>query len=239
LCHCIALEAFIQTRRSLGAAGRGMSPLDIALEYIDRGWSPVPVPHKSKAPLDKGWPAKVVTEENAHRYFNGEAQNIGVRLGGLSGGLADIDLDCAEAIAAAAAFLPGTRTFGRASKRLSHWLFKTDLAATEDVATITFTDTQKPAKVILEIRIGGGGKGGANGLPGFGSPKRGGDRMGGPARGRGNRWQRVEARGCAAGRMCAARPCVSPTRRPARGRDCRRGVLVPARVRGPGHKAVC
>src|ERR1700730_14261195 len=133
---CAELEAFIQTRRSLGAAGRGMSPLDIALEYIDRGWSPVPVPHKSKAPLDKGWPAKVVTEENAHQYFNGEAQNIGVRLGGLSGGLADIDLDCAEAIAAAAAFLPGTRTFGRASKRLSHWLFKTALAATEDGATI-------------------------------------------------------------------------------------------------------
>src|SRR6266853_1270049 len=47
---CAELEAFIQTRHSLGAAGRGMSPLDIALEYIDRGWSPVPIPHKSKRP---------------------------------------------------------------------------------------------------------------------------------------------------------------------------------------------
>ena len=81
---CIELEALIQTRRSLGAAGRGMSPLDVALEYIDRGWSPVPIPHKSKAPLDKGWPAIVVTEENAHQYFNGEAQNVGVRLGDIN-----------------------------------------------------------------------------------------------------------------------------------------------------------
>jgi Bifunctional DNA primase/polymerase, N-terminal len=155
---CIELEALIQKRRSLGAAGRGMSPLDVALEYIDRGWSPLPIPHKSKAPLDKGWPAIVVTEENVHQYFNGAEQNIGVRLGGLSDGLADIDLDCVEAITAAPAFLPSTRTFGRASKRFSHWLFKTGLAATEEVATIKFQDTQKPAKVILEVRIGGGDK---------------------------------------------------------------------------------
>jgi Bifunctional DNA primase/polymerase, N-terminal len=64
-----------------------MSALDIALEYLRRGWSPVAISHRSKAPLDKGWPAKVVTEETAHQYFNGEAQNIGVRLGELSGGL--------------------------------------------------------------------------------------------------------------------------------------------------------
>jgi Bifunctional DNA primase/polymerase, N-terminal len=132
-----------------------MTALETALEYIRRGWSPVPVPYKSKAPLDKGWPAKVVTEENAPQHFNGTAQNIGVRLGELSGGLADIDLDCAEAIAGAPAFLPRTRTFGRASKRYSPWLYKTGLAAIEDAATIKFTDTQKPAKVILEIRIGG------------------------------------------------------------------------------------
>src|ERR1700730_12322071 len=119
---CIELEALIQTRRSLGAAGRGMSPLDIALEYIDRGWSPVPIPHKSKAPLDKGWPAIVVTEENAQQYFNGEAQNVGVRLGGLSDGLADVDLDTIEAVRTGVYFLPRTLCFGRSSKPRSHWL---------------------------------------------------------------------------------------------------------------------
>ena len=143
-----------------------MSPLDFALEYLRRGWSPVPVPFKSKAPLDKGWPAKVVTKENAHQYFNGEAQNVGVRLGSLSDGLADIDLDSVEAIAAAPFFLPATRTFGRASKRCSHWLYKTGLAATEDVATIKFTDTQKPAKILLEVRIGGSGKAAQTVFPG-------------------------------------------------------------------------
>ena len=87
-------------------------------------------------------------------------------MGAVSGDLADIDLDCAEATAAAPFFLPGTRTFGRASKRCSHWLYKTELAAIEDVATIKFTDTQKPAKVILEIRIGGGGKAAQTVFPG-------------------------------------------------------------------------
>src|SRR5580704_10504155 len=82
---CIELEAFIQTRRSLGAAGRGMSPLDIALEYIDRGWSPVPVPHKSKGPTAKGWQNLRITEADAPQWFNGEAQNIGVLMGEASG----------------------------------------------------------------------------------------------------------------------------------------------------------
>jgi hypothetical protein len=148
-----------------------MIPLDIALEYLRRGWSPVPVPYKSKAPLDKGWPAKVVTEETAHQWFNGEAQNIGVRLGELSDGLADTDLDCAEAITAAPYFLPRTLCFGRASKPRSHWLYQSDLWQTEDKAAIQFkfaTGKGKDRKeqMILELRIGGGGKGAQTIFPG-------------------------------------------------------------------------
>jgi hypothetical protein len=135
---CIELEALIQTRHSLGAAGRGMSPLDVALEYLRRGWSPVPISHKSKAPLDKGWPATVVTEENAHQYFNGEAQNVGVRLGGLSDGLAGVDLDTIEAVRTGGYFLPRTLCFGRSSKPRSHWLYQSDLWQTEDKAAIQF-----------------------------------------------------------------------------------------------------
>jgi Bifunctional DNA primase/polymerase, N-terminal len=109
-----------------------MSPLDFALEYLRRGWSPVPVPFRGKAPLDKGWPELAITEGIARRYFNGEAQNIGIKLGEPSGGLADVDLDCAEAIAAAPYFLPRTLCFGRASKPRSHWLYQSDLWQTED-----------------------------------------------------------------------------------------------------------
>lgn len=143
-----------------------MTPLEIALGYIRHGWAPVPVPYKSKAPIDEGWPSKIVNEETAPRYFDGEAQNIGVRLGELSGGLADVDLDCAEAIDAAPAFLLRTRTFGRASKRFSHWLYETELAGVETAATIKFMDTQKPAKHILEIRVGGSGKAAQTIFPG-------------------------------------------------------------------------
>jgi RecA-family ATPase len=148
-----------------------MSALDIALEYLRRGWSPVPIPYKTKAPLDKGWPAKVVTEENAHQYFNGEAQNIGVRLGELSGGLADVDLDAGEAVGAAPYFLQPTLCFGRPGKPRSHWLYQSDLWQTEDKAAIRFTfitgtGEKRTTQTILELRAGGGGKGAQTVFPG-------------------------------------------------------------------------
>lgn len=139
---------------------------NLALAYIRLGWSPIPISHKSKKPAGDEWQHLRITKSTAGQWFNGDPQNIGVLLGEASGGLTDVDLDCAEAIAAAPAFLPRTRTFGRASKRYSHWLYKTGLAATEDVATITLQDTQKPAKAILEIRLGGGGKGAQTVFPG-------------------------------------------------------------------------
>jgi hypothetical protein len=141
-------------------------PLEIALAYIRRGWSPVPVPHKSKKPLKDVWQNLRITEADARQWFNGESQNVGVVLGTASGGLADVDLESLETVAAAPFFLPRTMTFGRSSKRFSHWLYKTDLAATADIATIKFTDTQKPARVLLEIRICGGGKGAQTVFPG-------------------------------------------------------------------------
>jgi hypothetical protein len=142
------------------------SPLATALDYLGRGWSPIPIPHKSKRPIGDEWQNRRITRANAGQWFNGDTQNIGVLLGEASGGLVDVDLDCGEAISAAPAFLPRTRTFGRASKRFSHWLYKTGLAATEDVAAVKFQDTQKPAKVILEIRIGGAGKAAQTVFPG-------------------------------------------------------------------------
>src|ERR1700730_5498720 len=143
-----------------------MTLLDVALEYIRCGWSPIPVPHKSKRPAGTEWQNLRITTSSAGQWFNGEAQNIGVLLGEASNGLADIDLDCDEAIAVAAAFFPRTRIFGRPSKRFSHWLFTTELAATDAVATIKFQDIHKPAKVILEIRIGGAGKAAQTIFPG-------------------------------------------------------------------------
>ena len=156
-------------------------PLEIALAYIRRGWSPVPVPHKSKKPLKDEWQNLRITEADARQWFNGELQNVGVVLGSASGCSADVDLDSHETVAAAPFFLPRTMTFGRSSKRFSHWLYKTDLAATADIATIKFTDTQKPARVLLEICIGGGGKGAQTVFP-FELPRPFGHRILSPAR---------------------------------------------------------
>jgi hypothetical protein len=144
-----------------------MTPLDIALEYIARGWAP----HKRKKPAGEEWPGWRITKDIAHQRFNGGPQNIGVLMGEASGGLADVDLDTTEAVRAAPYFLPRTLCFGRLSKLRSHWLYQSGLWQTEDKAAIQFkfaTDKGKDRKeqMILELRIGGGGKGAQTVFPG-------------------------------------------------------------------------
>jgi hypothetical protein len=67
----------------------------------------------------------------------------------------DLDLDSQEAIAGAPYLLPRTAVFGRASKRASHWIYKTRLFETQDRAAIKFMSSDKLG--LLEVRIGGGG----------------------------------------------------------------------------------
>lgn len=106
--------------------------LAVALDYINRGWSPIPVKYRAKNP-DAGddWQKLRITAATAPRYFNGKPQNIGILQGQPSGGLTDVDLDCLEAIAAAPFLLPETAVFGHASKPNSHWIYKTNLFETE------------------------------------------------------------------------------------------------------------
>jgi hypothetical protein len=142
------------------------TPLDIALRYIERGWNPVPIPHRTKRPLSDGWQTRIIGAEAAPRHFNGEPQNVGIILGPSSHGLTDVDLDCAEAVAIAPYVLPPTGAkFGRTSKRASHWLYNTDLSATEDTAVFQFR-APKTLEMILELRIGGGNKGAQTVFPG-------------------------------------------------------------------------
>jgi hypothetical protein len=105
-----------------------MTQLDTARFYIRRGRAVVPVPHRAKAPVIKGWLDLRITEADAPRYFNGAPQNIGVILGPPSGGLVDADLDCSEALRLAAYFLPPTEcVFGRASKPRSHRIYLSEV----------------------------------------------------------------------------------------------------------------
>jgi hypothetical protein len=144
--------------------------LDIAFDYIRRGWNPVPVRFKSKDPSGgEGWHHVRINTENAGSYFNGGNINIGVQMGAASNGLSDVDLDCAEALVIAPYVLPPTGSlFGRASKRFSHRLYVTRLAQTEDKAGFQHLDPRIKGRggMLIELRIGGADKGAQTVFPG-------------------------------------------------------------------------
>jgi hypothetical protein len=102
-----------------------LSASDIALEYVRRGWVVVPVPLRAKGPRLKGWQhLRIDSPELVARNFP-DQMNIGVLLGSSSGGLVDVDMDCAKAVEIGGSMLPGTGAiFGRASKPASHRLYR-------------------------------------------------------------------------------------------------------------------
>jgi predicted P-loop ATPase len=139
-----------------------MTALDIALNLIRRGIKPVPVPIGKNPTLPK-WQKLVINAENAAQYFNGGNLNVGAQMGPMSNGLCDVDLDCAEAVALAPSFLPRTHSiFGRASKRKSHYLYIADDPG--EKAVKKYNDEEN--EVIVELRLGGGGKGSQSVMPG-------------------------------------------------------------------------
>lgn len=119
--------------------------------YREHGWSPVPVPFMEKGPIEKGWndPARTFSAADFPDHTN-----IGLRLGRISGGLTDIDLDSPEALAAGPVFLPATSMIsGRKSKPQSHYWY----LISEPPTTIKFEDPvlkrADPGKAtLLELR---------------------------------------------------------------------------------------
>jgi hypothetical protein len=142
-----------------------MSMLDIALAYIAQGMSVLPVPHKMKKPIGDDWQTLRITAVDAPLFFNGREMNIGVLMGEPSNGLTDVDLDSVEAIRAAPYLLPPSATFGHSpSKPGSHYLYRSDLFATQTRAVIKLMSSDK--RGILEVRMGGGGLGAQTIFPG-------------------------------------------------------------------------
>src|SRR5262245_4415797 len=135
-----------------------------ALAYAKRGWKPVPVSRKTKKPIGTDWQTRAFDV----RQFNGNAQNVGIQLGEASKGLADVDLDCREAIGLALEFLPSTPSiFGHRSRPMSHMLFVSDLYKTETKAALQYKEIigGKQGPMIVELRVGGNGKGAATTVP--------------------------------------------------------------------------
>jgi hypothetical protein len=120
-----------------------MNPL-ITL-YFDSGYCLKPVPNGQKNPVIKGWPDR----EFGIADFD-DGGNVAVRVGRQSGGLADCDLDCEEAIELAPLYLPETGAiFGRPSKPRSHWLYIAEGSQFE-----TFIDPIAQ-QTLLELRADG------------------------------------------------------------------------------------
>jgi putative DNA primase/helicase len=124
-----------------------MTPLAAALDWIRRGFSPVPVQHQSKKPVLDRWQHLEITSDLAPKYFNGHRQNIGVHLGDKYGST-DVDCDCPEAVAAARGLLPETgMIFGRDSKPFSHYIYRSD----PPITTEQFRDPVGGA-MLIELR---------------------------------------------------------------------------------------
>jgi hypothetical protein len=164
-----------RTNRSKPKAGNGKSgaevdALAIAQDVLGRGWNPVPIPIGEKGPRKLKWQLLKITPANIEKHFKKSGLNVGIQMGPVSGGLTDIDLDCIEAVILAPHFLPKTGSiYGRAGKRRSHWLYICD--DPEPKAWVKLNDEQKA--VIVELRMGGAGKGAQSVAPGSIHPKSG------------------------------------------------------------------
>jgi hypothetical protein len=130
---------------------QGDSAIAAAQRYIQRGWSVIPIPHRSKKTKSKGWQQWRIKLEELDRWFPASKPwNIGVLLGEPSSWLIDVDLDHLRAIELAPQYLPPTPLmFGRAGKPKSHWLFR----ANKPLATKKFAS--RSCGMLVEVRSTG------------------------------------------------------------------------------------
>ena len=131
-------------------ANESSSVMDYALGYVRRGWSVVPIPHRSKNPGFKGWERMRLAEADLPQHFNSAPQNIGLLTGEPSGWVVDVDLDHPRAVELADELLPPTpAVFGRPGKPRSHRLYR----VMGPMATLK--KKSKSAGMIIELRSTG------------------------------------------------------------------------------------
>jgi putative DNA primase/helicase len=118
---------------------------NIILDYINHGFSPVPIPFKTKSPITKEWNKLRITANDYESYFDGAPTNIGILTGKPSNGLVDVDIDSVNALKFVPLFLPKTNCiFGHKSKPRSHWVYR--------VASAKAVEQFIAKGMILEIR---------------------------------------------------------------------------------------
>ncbi|NOC91927.1 bifunctional DNA primase/polymerase [Ruegeria sp. HKCCD6604] len=133
-----------------------LSPAIAAKAYVKMGWEPLRLPPNSKKPAGNWGESRKWEDADIDAAFSPDS-NIGVALGARSNGLADIDLDIAEAIPIADQILGDFVAFGRMSSPRSH-----RVAMTTPMKSTRFQIPPKAAKslkfgrsVVLEIRSDG------------------------------------------------------------------------------------
>jgi len=53
----------------------------LVADYINAGFSPIPIKYKSKQPVNKGWTNLKIATNDIGKYFNGYPMNIGILTG--------------------------------------------------------------------------------------------------------------------------------------------------------------
>lgn len=139
-----------------GSKDRCSEVLAAARRLTAAGQFVVPIPAGQKGPVRRGWQEARLTEAELALAFAG-AGNVGLLLGVGEPPLLDLDLDCAEARAAAAFLLPRPAArHGRESSREAHWWY----AATRPVKSRQFLDpVRQPGgegAMLCELRGEGG-----------------------------------------------------------------------------------
>jgi DNA polymerase I-like protein with 3'-5' exonuclease and polymerase domains len=123
--------------------------------YLRLELAPIPLPPRSKDPGTlTGWQGLRLTVADLDANFPaGQPRNVGVLNGSPSGNRLDVDLDCPEALRAAAPLLPPTGwIFGRPSAPRSHRIYQADRPL--DTAQEGYTDLD--GKMLVELRGTGG-----------------------------------------------------------------------------------
>jgi hypothetical protein len=99
-----------------------VSVIEAARAYTQRGFFVLPIPPGNNHPVLDKWQNLRLTLDDLDSYF-GDAESIGILLA--PSGLADVDLNCAQAIGAADVLLPQTDlVHGHISSRRSHRYFR-------------------------------------------------------------------------------------------------------------------
>src|ERR1700747_1981621 len=128
--------------------------LEAANDYTEKGYFVVPIPEGKKHPIENEWQNLRLTPDDLESYF-AESDSIGVLLS--PSGLADVDLDCREAIAAADELLPQTAMIhGHLSSRRSHRYYRpTGIPQNKPFKDPRLEKSKSARAVIVELRTNG------------------------------------------------------------------------------------